>query len=148
MKFSKVAALVVGTLLATAPVMTMAEGADNIRAEIERVFGTVPSYLQVYPESALAAGWSVIQETTFNEDAALDAKTRELIALAVAAQIPCNYCIRFHTEAATSMGATTEELREAIFTAAVTRHWSTMLYGNVYPMEDFEAELEAFFPNN
>ena len=36
----------------------------------------------------------------------LNAKTRELIALGVAAQIPCAYCVHVHNKNARAEGAT------------------------------------------
>jgi AhpD family alkylhydroperoxidase len=48
--------------------------------------------------------------------------------LAVTAQIPCRYCIYFHTAAAKANGASDEEIKETVATAAVARHWSTALY--------------------
>lgn len=44
----------------------------------------------------------------------LDAKTRELIALAVAVTVRCDGCIVVHTEAAKKHGATQEEIMEAL----------------------------------
>ena len=44
----------------------------------------------------------------------LDAKTRELIALAVAVTTRCDGCIAFHTDAAVKHGATREEIAEAL----------------------------------
>ncbi len=44
----------------------------------------------------------------------LDAKTRELISLAVAVTTRCDGCITFHTEAALKHGATREEIVEAL----------------------------------
>ena len=43
----------------------------------------------------------------------LDAKTRELIALAVAISLRCDGCITVHTTAAKKLGATKEEIAEA-----------------------------------
>ncbi len=45
---------------------------------------------------------------------ALDAKTRELIALAVAATTRCDTCIAVHAKAAIDAGATREELLDAL----------------------------------
>ncbi len=39
----------------------------------------------------------------------LDAKTRELIAIAVAAQIPCSYCVYGQTKNARAKAASEEE---------------------------------------
>lgn len=54
-------------------------------------------------------------------DGALDAKTKQLIAVAVAHTTQCPYCIQGHTKAATRAGATAEELMEAIWVAAEMR---------------------------
>ena len=76
------------------------------------------------------------------EDAALDPKTRELIALAVAAQIPCDYCVKAHGDNARDLGASGAELREAAATAGFVRMWSTVLQGADYDFEAFGAEHE------
>ena len=44
----------------------------------------------------------------------LDAKTRELIALAVAITLRCDGCIAVHSAAASKLGATREEVAEAL----------------------------------
>jgi AhpD family alkylhydroperoxidase len=54
-------------------------------------------------------------------DGALPAKTKQLIAVAVAHVTQCPYCIRGHTSAATKQGATPEEIMEAIWVAAEMR---------------------------
>lgn len=52
---------------------------------------------------------------------ALDAKTKQLIAVAVAHVTQCPYCIRGHTKAALRKGADEHELMEAIWVAAEMR---------------------------
>ena len=52
---------------------------------------------------------------------ALPAKTKQLIAVAVAHVTQCPYCIRSHTGAALRKGATSEEIMEAIWVAAEMR---------------------------
>ncbi len=54
-------------------------------------------------------------------DGALPAKTKQLIAVAVAHVTQCPYCIRGHTAAALKQGATQEEVMEAIWVAAEMR---------------------------
>jgi AhpD family alkylhydroperoxidase len=54
-------------------------------------------------------------------DGALPAKTKELIAVAVAHVTQCPYCIRGHTKAALRKGASEQELMEAIWVAAEMR---------------------------
>ena len=52
---------------------------------------------------------------------ALPAKTKQLIAVAVAHVTQCPYCIRGHTKSALHHGATSEEIMEAIWVAAEMR---------------------------
>jgi len=54
-------------------------------------------------------------------EGALDRKTKQLIAVAVAHVTQCPYCIRGHTKAALRHGATDEQLMEAIWVAAEMR---------------------------
>ena len=54
-------------------------------------------------------------------DGALPAKTKQLIAVAVAHVTQCPYCIRGHTEIAMQKGATEPEIMEAIWVAAEMR---------------------------
>lgn len=52
---------------------------------------------------------------------ALDTKTKQLIAVAVAHVTQCPYCIQGHTKAAQRAGATAQELMEAVWVAAEMR---------------------------
>ena len=54
-------------------------------------------------------------------EGALSAKTKQLIAVAVAHVTQCPYCIKGHTKAARRAGATPEELMEAVWVAAEMR---------------------------
>ncbi|MGC8551458.1 MAG: carboxymuconolactone decarboxylase family protein [Phycisphaerae bacterium] len=52
---------------------------------------------------------------------ALDSKTKQLIAVAVAHVTQCPYCIAGHSKQAAKEGATREEMMEAIWVAAEMR---------------------------
>ncbi len=54
-------------------------------------------------------------------DGALDRKTKQLIAVAVAHVTQCPYCIKGHTEGALKDGASEQEIMEAIWVAAEMR---------------------------
>ena len=58
----------------------------------------------------------------------LGAKTRELIALAVAVAIRCDGCITIHTESALKLGATREEIAEALGVAIALGAGSSLVY--------------------
>ena len=56
---------------------------------------------------------------TAEEPKALDAKTKELISLAIAVVVRCEPCILWHCEAAINAGATKEEIFDALKVAVV-----------------------------
>lgn len=115
---------------------------DKTKAEIEQVFGTFPSFFEVFPKHALAGAWETFSQLN-GPDSKIPAKYRELLQLAVASQIPCDYCIYFHTASAKANGATDEEIQEAVAQGAATRHWSMILQGNQIELEAFKAEFDT-----
>lgn len=98
-------------------------------------------FTETYPEHALESTLEA-RGVLEGEQAELDAKTRELIGVAVAAQIPCAYCSYAHTKKARAEGASEAEIREAVATAAQVRHWSTVLNGMQYDFDAFKAEYD------
>ena len=60
----------------------------------------------------------------------LDAKTRELIALAVAVTLRCDGCITTHTTAAIKSGASKEEIVEALGTAITVNAGAALVYSS------------------
>ena len=56
-----------------------------------------PPFLKaIEPQASVSSAWQDWM-AVFNPKGALDGKTKELIGLAVAAQIPCQYCVYGHT---------------------------------------------------
>lgn len=58
----------------------------------------------------------------------LDAKTRELISLAVAVTTRCDGCITVHTKDALTAGATAEEIAEALGVAVAMNAGAALVY--------------------
>ena len=73
---------------------------------------------QLAPEAA--AAFHAFGEAVFAEGA-LSARTKQIIAVAVAHVTQCPYCIRGHTRAALREGASSLEIVEAIWVAAEMR---------------------------
>ena len=130
-----------GTLLAVATVRAD-EAADAAYKDIEATLGQVPDMFKTLPEVAVAGAWAEIKGVQLNPKTALDGKTKELMGLAVAAQIPCQYCIYFHTRAAKAYGASDEEIKEAVAMASIVRHWSTMLNGSEVDLATFKKQTD------
>jgi AhpD family alkylhydroperoxidase len=72
----------------------------------------------------------------------LDAKTRELIAVAVAISLRCDGCITVHSDAARKLGATKEELAEALGVAASVNAGAAIVY-STRALDAFAASAEA-----
>lgn len=73
---------------------------------------------ELAPEQAEA--FKAFSESVF-ADGALDGKTKQLIAVAVAHTTQCPYCINGHTKGAIRDGASEAEIMEAIWVAAEMR---------------------------
>lgn len=58
----------------------------------------------------------------------LDAKTRELIALAVAVTTRCDGCITVHVDAAVKAGATREEIMDALSVAVALNAGAALVF--------------------
>jgi AhpD family alkylhydroperoxidase len=112
-------------------------------ADMKATLGIVPGFFKAFPESGIAGAWSEFKSVQLNPNTALNGKTKELIGLAVASQIPCGYCIYFHTAVAKANGATDEEIREAVAMAAISRHWSTVLNGMQVDLATFKGETDT-----
>jgi AhpD family alkylhydroperoxidase len=122
---------------ATADPMTY----DEAIADIEATVGFVPTFMLSMPKAGFAGAWQQLKELEFSGDTALSAKVKTLIELAVVSQIPCQYCIWADVEAAKALGATDEEIAEAVAVAATGRFWSTMLNGTQQNFDTFKAEF-------
>ena len=92
---------------------------DELRDLARRLRMAIPAVYQGFGqlhEAALAAG-------------ALDTKTKELIALAMAVGQECDGCIASHARGAARAGATPEEAAEAIGVAILMNGGPATVYG-------------------
>jgi AhpD family alkylhydroperoxidase len=72
-------------------------------------------------------GYRMLSEAG-TKTAHLDAKTRELVALAVAVTVRCDGCIVVHADAALKQGATREEIAEALGVAVAVNAGAALIY--------------------
>jgi AhpD family alkylhydroperoxidase len=126
-----------------------AQSADaaKTRTEIQKSFGFVPAFIQQTPDALLPGAWRELVALEMSTNTALSCETKELIGLAVAAQIPCKYCTYGHTEFAKLSGADNTEIGEALAMAALTRHWSTFFNGVQLDENKFRAEVGQLIAN-
>src|SRR5438128_8295976 len=125
--------------LATAPVH--ADDYDATLKDIQSTMGGVPSFVKQFPKAGLPGDWAEVKAIELSDKTALPPKVKSLISLAVAAQIPCSYCIWSDTQDAKRAGATDEEIQEAVAMAALTRHWSTIFNGMQVDLAQFKKDM-------
>src|SRR5215470_17541098 len=75
--------------------------------------------------------WATLDGIVGREDGKIPRKYRELIALAVAHTTQCVYCIEAHTKKAKKVGASKEEVAEAILLAAALRAGGAAAHGTL-----------------
>lgn len=114
---------------------------EDVKREVTEAFGFVPTFLTTIPATEQRLWWGALRDFQLSDKTALSGKVKELVGLGVASQIPCHYCVLFHTEAARLNGASEQEIQEAVFMAAVTRMGSTILNGLTVDQQTFDREL-------
>lgn len=90
----------------------------ELMARIGQIAATSPDILRGYRALSDAGA----------KTAKLDAKTRELISLAVAVSLRCDGCIIVHTDAALKSGATKDEIIEALGVAISVNAGAALVY--------------------
>jgi AhpD family alkylhydroperoxidase len=75
-----------------------------LSAHLRNLRGGAPEVMKAFSQIAQAA----------TAPHALDAKTKELIALGIGVAVHCDDCIAFHVKAALDRGATYEEITETL----------------------------------
>lgn len=81
-------------------------------------------------------GFAALAQAALKADA-LDTKTKELIALAIAVATRCDGCIAFHTEAALKQGASRQEVLETMGMAIYMGAGPSVMYA-AQAMEAFD----------
>ena len=134
--------IVIVALVISTPLLAQENPTDDwnkAQAEMKAMMGSVPVMFEKMPMEVRVSAWELFKSIN-NPKTAIPSKYGELIGLAVAAQIPCEYCIIAHTTLAKLFGATDEEVEEAITKGAETRFLSTVLNGSLVDIESFKSD--------
>ena len=121
--------------------MNTPETYDEALMDIEETFGIVPGYMEALPEQELVNEWPNMKRFLFGETE-IEPKNRELVGLAVAAAIGCEFCRHFHKGAAQLHGATEAELAELSFLASYTPRYSALIQAQDYDIDVFKQETQ------
>lgn len=104
----------------------------NINAELGPFRKSQSSAMQGFAQLASAA----------MAPGAIDAKTKELIALAIGVSTHCSGCIAFHTKALVKLGCTSAELEEMLAVAVYMGGGPSLMYA-AEAIKAFQVQSEA-----
>jgi AhpD family alkylhydroperoxidase len=117
------------------PVKNWPEHTNEIRGLMRTLRGDAPEVMKAFSGLAQAAG----------APKALDAKTKELLALGISVAIRCDDCIGFHVKAALQHGATRAEVMETLGMAIYMGAGPSVMYAT-HALEAFEQFAAAKVP--
>ncbi len=105
----------------------------EISSNLKKLRRDIPDTMQAF--SALAKAASC--------EGALDKKTKELIALALGVAAHCQGCIGFHSEALVKLGASRQEVEEALGMAVYMGGGPSLMYAAeaISAYEQFQHQL-------
>ncbi len=108
---------------------------NQISSNLKKLRKDIPDTLQGFSALAKAA----------SRDGALDRKTKELIALALGVAAHCDGCIGFHSEALVKLGATRQEVEEALGMAVYMGGGPSLMYAAeaISAYEQFQQQLNT-----
>lgn len=118
----------------------MSHNEDTLK-DIEQTIGLVPGFMKALPADVLVHDWALMKKYQFSESK-IPPKYREMIGLAVSANIKCPYCQLLHKTAAKLNEATDEELSEVAMLASFTARWSAMIHAQHYDYNTFAKEVD------
>jgi AhpD family alkylhydroperoxidase len=72
------------------------------------------------------------------KDGALSARTKELIMVGISVSIRCEHCISKHVSEAVRLGASREEILEAVSTAILMAGGPAVAYGSVVVLDTLD----------
>ena len=107
----------------------------SVSANTAKLRKGIPDVMQGFNAMAGAAG----------KDGVLDAKTKELIAMALSVAARCDPCVGYHAKALVKLGATRQELDEMLAIAVYMGGGPSLMYAAaaIAAYEEFGGEKAA-----
>jgi len=93
------------------------KAARDILKSIEDACGEVPYVFQFMQESPEIFITKVLHNNAIQRSSTLDAKTIELISVAVSAAMRCSHCLKLHIRIASNLGVPEDQIAAAVFLA-------------------------------
>ncbi len=93
------------------------KAAQDILKSIESIYGEVPYVFQFMKDNPEIFITKVLHNNAIQRSSALDAKTIELISVAVSAAMRCSHCLKLHIRIAANLGIPDDQIAAAVFLA-------------------------------
>ena len=93
------------------------KSAEDMINGIEETYGEIPyifHFMKDHPELLIT---KILHSNAILRSSTLDAKTVELISVAVSAAMRCNHCLKLHIRIASNLGVSDDEIAAAIMLA-------------------------------
>ena len=93
------------------------KSAEDMIKAVENAYGEVPyvfHFMKDHPDLLIT---KILHNNAILRSSTLDAKTIELISVAVSAAIRCTHCLKLHIHVASNLGVSEDEIAAAIFLA-------------------------------
>jgi AhpD family alkylhydroperoxidase len=114
---------------------------EDIYADSEQMLGTVPFILRTMARRPEFMIFSALKDFYALRPKSLDPRTAELLAVAAAAASGADKCLKVHMAAASSAGASQDEILDAVFIAAIIGQ-TRVLASALREYQDFEVGLK------
>ena len=120
------------------------EAAEELLKEVEKAYGEVPYILNFMKQSPeLLVAKILYDNEIIREFKRLDAKTIELISIGVSAALRCEHCLKLHIRVAQRLGATKEEIFDAILIAGSLSNAAVLAEGTRAMDAEVKEECEV-----
>jgi len=93
------------------------KAAEDILKAVEGTYGEVPYVFQFMQDSPEILITKVLHNNAIQRSSTLDAKTIELISVAVSAVMRCSHCLKLHIRIASNLGIPDDQIAAAVFLA-------------------------------
>lgn len=93
------------------------KSAEDMIKAVESAYGEVPyvfHFMKGHPDLLIT---KILHNNAILRSSTLDAKTIELISVAVSAAMRCTHCLKLHIHVASKLGVSDDEISAAIFLA-------------------------------
>jgi AhpD family alkylhydroperoxidase len=93
------------------------KAAKDILKSVEDAYGEVPYVFQFMEDRPEILLTKVLHNNAIQRSSTLDAKTTELISVAVSAAMRCSHCLKLHIRIASNLGVADDQIAAAVFLA-------------------------------